>query len=345
MITGLVSKLIALLLWAYAAGLALYVGLRLAIGDGYWLLSFANNFALYYFLPLAVTLPVALAMRRRVLSGVLAAFTVLAAGWFGPRFVPGNSVVANNADAPAITVVTFNVFGDNLTVREAVDWLLTTNADVIMLQETPSQIYFREYDDLNAAYPHQLAAHPWGDTILSRHPLETEVIYDMADDGLASDVRATLLLGGQTISIYNVHMSIPLGPQQRFPAPPENPGIYMLSRYDDTQRNRQIDALLNVLADETRPYIVAGDFNMGDNTVTYGELSAVMTDTQREAGVGFGHTWPVLGARRFPEVLPTVLRIDYIWHSGDFITTDIYRGPYLGSDHLPVVATLSLSSD
>ncbi|MEM6281833.1 MAG: endonuclease/exonuclease/phosphatase family protein [Chloroflexota bacterium] len=338
--TGLLLKLGLLLLWAYAVGLGGYIAARVIIGDGYWLLSFANNFAPYYFLPLVVALPAALVMRRRVISSTLGVLLLLAVGWYGPRFVP--QAAAPAANSTTLTVVTFNMFGENETVREAVNWLLTTDADVILLQETPAPIYFREYDDLNDAYPHQVAAHPWGDTLLSRHPLATETIYDRTGDGHASDVRATLLINGQTITIYNVHMSIPLGPRQRFPAPPQNPGIYMISRYDDTERNRQIDSLLDVLADETRPYIVAGDFNMSDNVVKYHDIAAVMVDAQREAGTGMGHTWPVMGARRFPVWVPTALRIDYIWHSGDFITTHSYRGPYLGSDHLPVVATLAL---
>ncbi|MEM6528297.1 MAG: endonuclease/exonuclease/phosphatase family protein [Chloroflexota bacterium] len=339
-----IHTLTGLLLWAFALPLAAYVLLRLTLRDGYWLLAFANNFSPYYFIPLVIALPLALLLRHRRVSVVLTALTVVAGAWYGPRFVPRTPpVLADNAQT-TLTVVSFNVYGNNAELDKAVGWLLATDADVILLQETAEPIIQDAYATLTDAYPYRVLPHLWGDAMLSRYPVENITTYDLEGDGIESHAKVDIVVDGQTIALYNVHLFLPLGPVERFPLPIDNPFTQMFASYDETQRNAQIDALLARVAEETNPYIVAGDFNMSDNAIKYNDVAHVMVDSYREAGIGFGHTWPVVGTWGLPQAIPTALRIDYIFHSGDFVTRDIYRGENLGSDHLPLVATLTLVS-
>jgi hypothetical protein len=90
------------------------------------------------------------------------------------------------------------------------------------------------------------------------------------------------------------------------------------------------------------PFIVAGDFNICEHSVIYGELAARMADSFREAGTGFGTSWPLPVAKEIPVFVPPLVRIDYIWHSKHFRAIDASQGPRLGSDHLPLFATLEL---
>jgi endonuclease/exonuclease/phosphatase family metal-dependent hydrolase len=68
-----------------------------------------------------------------------------------------------------------------------------------------------------------------------------------------------------------------------------------------------------------------------------------MTDSFKEAGTGFAGSWPVSTARGLPRFLPPLVRIDYIWHSAGLRALDAHIGPAIGSDHLPVRATLTLN--
>ncbi len=113
--------------------------------------------------------------------------------------------------------------------------------------------------------------------------------------------------------------------------------------YDDSARDAQIHALIARLQDEPLPYVVAGDFNMSDQSVIYGDLAAAMGDSFREAGTGLGTSWPMLQASfGLPLSIPPLMRIDYIWHSDEFRAVEASVGPFLGSDHLPMLATLAL---
>ncbi len=112
--------------------------------------------------------------------------------------------------------------------------------------------------------------------------------------------------------------------------------------YNEFIRDDQIEGLINTLKAETHPYIVAGDFNMSDQAAVYNDLAAHMKDSFREAGTGYGASWPVSTSRDLLRFLPPIIRIDYIWHNDHLRAVSIEQGPALGSDHLPLYATLEL---
>ena len=76
-----------------------------------------------------------------------------------------------------------------------------------------------------------------------------------------------------------------------------------------------------------------------------GTLAARMGDSFREAGLGFGWSWPVAAQVKLPAFVPPLMRIDYIWHSPQWRTVTASQGPTLGSDHLPLYATLELQAN
>jgi endonuclease/exonuclease/phosphatase (EEP) superfamily protein YafD len=54
--------------------------------------------------------------------------------------------------------------------------------------------------------------------------------------------------------------------------------------------------------------------------------------------MGFGASWPALFTG-----IPPLVRIDYIWHSDEFRAISVKQGPDIGSDHLPLYATLDIT--
>ena len=89
------------------------------------------------------------------------------------------------------------------------------------------------------------------------------------------------------------------------------------------------------------PQLVTGDFNQTEWSPSYPLVTAELRDSFREAGWGFGHTFPsTLSWARWDISLP-LLRIDYIFHSGELLAQDARVGPASRSQHLPVIVDLA----
>jgi endonuclease/exonuclease/phosphatase (EEP) superfamily protein YafD len=102
-------------------------------------------------------------------------------------------------------------------------------------------------------------------------------------------------------------------------------------------RQKQVEHLASTLSriPEVEPFLVAGDFNLVPLHRAYRPLARVARDSWREAGWGFGFTWPT---RRGDGRLPPLVRIDYLWHSPTLRPISIRVLPdETGSDHYGVL--------
>ena len=334
-------RLINLPSGAYALGLTLFLVLRLLFGDSLWWLAFFGNFTPFYFAPLVVLLPLALIVRARRGAAVLLPLALIGVLWFGRLYLPRPA--AEPTGAPTLRVVTFNVWGDNPDLSRVEDWLREQKADVAITIEGP-RAWSAGVPALVGAYPEQTRADTqgayWDSAILSRHPILSTEQIDLGDGDIPQQ-RVVIEVDGKQIAIYGIHLYLPVGAAPHLPLPNNfyTRGVF---GYNDTARNIQISSLIDRLKTELLPYIVAGDFNMSDQASVYNDLAVVMGDSFREAGRGLGTCWPVAQALGFPGMIPPLVRIDYIWHSSDFRALEAAQGPYLGSDHLPLYATLAL---
>lgn len=339
-----IRRLLALTLWLYAIGLSSYLLLRLLLQDAFWLLAWASNFAPFYFLPLVLALPIGILLRAKRLSSANLILLLIGAVWFVPKYLPDNLFAGSPDYNTSLKVVTFNIWGNNNRLDDLIAWLQESEADLVLLQEVPPAWAGATIPGLEAVFPYQVSQpydlRPWGDAILSRHPILTHDRYALLNGHRAND-RVEIDLNGTVVAVYNVHLFLPQGDTWHFRPPVNNSLVNMLARYDDTRRNQQIDRLLEILESEDKPFIVGGDFNTSDNAVVYGQMTNHWTDSFREAGIGMGGTWPSAPAG-FPRFVPAMLRIDYIWHSDALVTLSAEVGPDLGSDHYPVIAALGL---
>lgn len=324
----------------YALGLVSYLLLRVLVGDGWWWLAFLHNFTIYYFAPLVVLLPLAVVLRQRVTILRLLPLLLIALITYGPYWLPrAQSALAT--DAPAFKVITFNVLPDLRPMAEVADWLQTEQADLVLLQELPTASAAELRTALADSYAYsddQLQ----GTTQLtvSRHEILSAEEIDLGGWWIR---RLVVNLDGRELAVYNVHMPMPT---RAAPASLEeynaNGLLPLLLSYDETRRNAAIRTLLARLQNEPLPYIVAGDFNISDQAVIYGEMAAVMGDSFREAAVGLGATFPAeVGEEGIPNFIPPLIRIDYVWHSPHLLAVNAATGPVLGSDHLPLVVHLA----
>ena len=118
--------------------------------------------------------------------------------------------------------------------------------------------------------------------------------------------------------------------------------------YKYSPRSPEIQDLVQRVEREILPVIVAGDFNMTDETQDYYRVQKVMQDSFRKSGWGFGFTWPhgwelkLLVKRLNWRLNYPVCRIDYIWYSKHWGAKSSSVLSATESDHLPIAAELIL---
>ena len=327
------------LLTLYQIGLLVYIILRRLFRDSTRWLALINTFSLYLFVPLIITLPLAIVARLR--TNIIIGLLLTGVGmvrFFRPQSPPEATDTSATQQGQRLKIVTFNAWGGNKNMCTSVDWLIQSQADVIILQEIEPPGYDARLADLYAQYPYEAI----GDShirIFSKIPLVEQKLVKIGE--LPYERYALRVVLETGVVIYGVHPCVPRDDFLQLPKMLNFFPINFILRYDETHRNRQIRCLLEHIRHETAPIIVAGDFNTSDNSTIYQELAEELHDSYREVGTGFGHTWSVPGAGyKMPPFMPLLLRIDYIWHSHHFRAVESYRGIPLGSDHLPVVAVL-----
>lgn len=330
----------------YTLALLAYLALRLAAGDRWWWLALLHNFAPVYFAPLLVLLPLALLLRERASAARLTLLLAVGALWFGPLWLPDSAGAASAAPAARrLDIVSFNILYNNPRLDDVAAWLREADADVVVLQEVVPQNAAYLLAALGDSYPYDdRALRGTTQLTLSRLPISAAEEINLGQWWVR---RLELDDGGQRIALYNVHLPMPVRAARRLPslvlpaALARSAALDLALRYDETERNDRLRALLAALAQEALPFVAAGDFNTSDNAVIYGTLRAALRDSFREAGWGLGATWPAERGDDNLPALPPLLRIDYVWHSGHFRAVSAQAGPLLGSDHLPLRVTLA----
>jgi vancomycin resistance protein VanJ len=332
----------------YLILMLVYLLARFVIQDRFWPLSFVNSFAFVLFLPLPFLLFLALLARsRRALLRLLPIILLLIV-WFGPRFLP--KTVASST-APTLRVMTNNIWRLNPTSEAVTRLVAASNPDVIFLQEVQLSTQQDAITALNTNYPYQtsltdeirLGMYTAVNLTFSRYPFVISEKIELDLPGMPFIYRNVIEVNRQRVALYNVHLVAPIGGSSR-PQPSDNYIVQAVFGFDDRQRNQQIETLLAHLAAEPYPYIIAGDFNTSDLSMTYNLLASQMRDTFNDAGTGFGGSWPMVEALGWPSFIPPMVRMDYIWHSSGLQTVKAWQGDFTGSDHLPILADLAFDS-
>lgn len=338
------------ILGGYILGLVVYLLMRISLGGLFWWLALLNDFAVVLFLPLPLVVILCILFRFRWLVIIGFGLALIISFWFAPYFIPKTRVSSGGS---VLSVVTFNVWGQNSRLDDVQIWLRGIAADVVVIQEIPERYAIYGIPELDDIYPYQrsqpTSERLWGNLLLSRYPILSED--RLPGEGIPAQHRFTIEFDEQLVAIYNVlaiynvHLAMPIGNSSRSPVKLENFIVNTALSYDHSTRNSEIESLLLLLQNEPHPFIVAGDFNMSEQSVIYSEIAKNMGDAFREAGSGWGGSWPISIVDDLPAFMPPLIRVDYIWHSKHFWTLEAYKGPQLGSDHLPFYASFELKNE
>lgn len=210
-----------------------------------------------------------------------------------------------------LRVTTFNVWVSNPTPAAVVDFLKSTGADVILLQEVDARLEKAIAPGLKADYPHILscAARNCGLMLLSKSPWTNAGFSDR------TRVAPPLIWAEfQGYTVTGTHLAYPFQP------------LYQMNHIDSLSRRFRTGSKVDVLA---------GDFNLTPYSWKLNLLS-LTTGLRRHATVGA--TWPA------NKLAPMVL-LDNLLTGPSVRSTSVTFGPRgLGSDHRPATFDLEITN-
>ena len=322
------SLIVTRLGYLYIVGMTVWVVERLLFFDRWWPFALLNTLASFLFLPLPIFLVWALWRRERPLLVSLLLPTAVFAALFGKLFLP--SLPDARAVQSTVTVMTFNVLFKNEAYDAMTNSIQTAVPDVVGLQELTDEIAAELLDSLQEKYPYHTLDTGELDSgvgLLSRYPLE-QVEQLPPPMPLDRAIEAVVIIEGQRVHLFVVHLT----PNQVFSHPLAEFAPLIKERYG--RRASEVAWLKAKIDAIEEPVLLLCDCNLTDTAQVHAQFSTFLKDSFQEAGWGFGHTFQP------PVVSVPIQRIDYIWHSDEFIALEAFVGLDGGSDHLPTVAKL-----
>lgn len=253
-------------------------------------------------------------LRNPWLIGAMAATVALNAVLVLPWYV-GEDATSGGTELKLLQV---NVLSSNTEYDRLIAFLETEAPDLVLLQEiTPG--WLMELDKLRADYPYSYAEARdgnFGIALFSRLPLKSVSHFDSPPFGFPTIV-ASLNVGATPLYFVGTHPMIPVS------------GEYYAAR------NEQLEDIAELLGRQPGPKILVGDLNLSQWDINYDVLERQGGVRNARQGFGIVPTWPVF--------MPfAMIPIDHVLVSESIAVRNVHSGPRIGSDHLPLVVTLSL---
>jgi vancomycin resistance protein VanJ len=330
--------------WAYMILFYIWLFIRVIFKDRWWL-EFVNSLTLYWFLPLIITIPVAIFYQQPLLLLFSLAALFIFFLSFVYFFFPHRPFSKKCRKDREIKVMTFNILQSNQDADKIIQVILDSEADIVALQEVTQPVQSRISKELKHIYPYQAIERPpdsasWNG-LISRIPI-AERKNVIPGEWKTSPQVFFLSNSESPIVVINIHA---------YPICIGTLDLKEIIRAFDV-RKAQAQMLIEYAQSINYPIIALGDFNTTDQNIPYKIITSQLVDSWRETGRGFGLTfglrWNTFGLERpIPKLLPIprwLFRIDYIFHSREWTVNEIKLLPsYNISDHRPVIASLGFN--
>jgi len=240
---------------------------------------------------------------------------------YAPKEVP-----VAPAGAAHLKLMTANVMILNDWYVPLIEQVRQNKPDVLLIQEFSPDWANALNAELGSEYPHRVllpsATDGSGLGLYSRFPVRNVSNGIAPGRAARPQQRVELeLSSGRVVALYNLHLKSP-------------------RKAADVADGRLAFAeLLDALAAEQLPFVVAGDCNFPDTAPQHFALRRLgLREAHEQAGQHRGATWPARG----PLTNVPGLRIDHIYFSGQWTAISCRTGGFTSSDHLPVVAELAI---
>ena len=300
---------------AQAAGvLTMAFSLLTLLQSNFHALQLFSHFRLQYFVVSALLVATFVVLRDRRYAVLL----------FATAFINGAHVLPWYFDDPYSTdgrelkLLQANVQSSNTNYGGFLAMLDNEQPDVVVVQEV-SPAWADQLRSLEGAWPHRVVEERdgnFGIALLSKYPLAATAVVASEPLGFPTIV-ATLDVSGRRLQLVGTHPMIPLGPRNY------------------AARNTQLATVGDLLRRSEGARVLIGDLNTSMWELDYRTLEARTGLRSVRRGFGVLPTWPTF--------LPfAMIPIDHVLVSGEIGVVDVRTGSRIGSDHLPLVVTLTL---
>ena len=249
--------------------------------------------------------------RRGAIVGLATIGVVASAVLIAPELRPRPAPMAPAGAPNRIKVIQFNADRANADIGRVADWLIAQDADIVTITEARHDLR-----DLLVARGGWKTAGAHGHLIIfTREP------YFRMDRPERP--------GGWNTTFVNASYANPTGPIEAVTAHLRWPTEGIAAQ--------QVGELRQVVERlPRRRMVVTGDFNATPWSAEVRRLDRSLGLIRRDRALA---TWPAqVFGRRWP--LP-FLPIDHVYAGREWATVKVERGPWLGSDHYPLVVTLA----
>ncbi len=299
---------IAVLLAAFGTLMKFFAGI-------WWFADLWSHFTVQYAVILTVGIFALIAMGKKKTFGVIFPLWIFNIGQLAfVCWIPAAPPIAEPAGEP-LRLVTFNVLTGNSNYAGVRKWLEDSDADVIGLLEI-SRTWKEELKPLSEKYPHiffQPRMDNFGIGIMSRIPIENvEVIH------FPPAAIPTLDIDFGDFRLLLTH-----------PIPP-------MTGKRAEERDQQLAKVGEKVLSTEIPTLLAGDFKQTPWSPRFRKLLKETGLRNAASGQGLAPTWHI-----FPGFMGGVV-IDHVLHTPGITVLERDVGPYLGSDHRPVVVDFLL---
>ncbi len=219
-----------------------------------------------------------------------------------------------------LTILDHNLWVENVDVDDTVRMIRRANADILFLQEREGRGQ-AVVDALRADYPYSTDNHWSGDVILSRWPL-------VPGRALAPVLKSM-------VQAQNVSWGVV--------APPGQPPFVVATTHyghpdpGSPQQSQRFAAEIFLRQFRQNSTIFTGDFNLTPWSFRMHRQDRDLKLVRRTLALP---TWPARLPGPYPFPFP-VLPIDHVYAGSDWKLVSVERGPRTGSDHYPVIVTLT----
>jgi len=326
--------------YSYSGFIICYFILKVFFWDRLWIIALITTFIPLIFFPTFLLPLIGLSIiKKRWFTIISAIACILLISWLYIKYFSPAPIKITSSQ-PSLKILSHNVGWSTTQSPTLFKLIRQQQPDIIFLQEIVRKHTERAFTWLKADYPYQIGTPPVG--ILSKYPIVSSEILHLAGHG-ETQQRAIIRFNEQEVVIYNMQATGPW-----FKIYNNILRFLTIPVYNYGPRSPEIQDLVERVEREILPVIVAGDFNMTDETQDYDRVQKVMQDSFRKSGFGFGFTWPhgwelklLVKSSNWRLNYP-VCRIDYIWYSKHWGAKSSSVLEATESDHLPIAAELIL---
>ncbi len=226
-----------------------------------------------------------------------------------------------NQSEVSVSLMVANVLMSNLSSDRLLGIIEREQPDILLLVETDAW-WASQLEGLDAHYPHSVK-HPlpntYGMMLFSAYPLKAPRVETLIDDDVPS-VHTVVELSHRTWIWLSCLHPKPPAPQEATVTTPRDAELLWVAR--------------QIFEKKLYPAIVAGDLNDVAWSYTTRRFTQISGLLDPRIGRGMFNSFHAqIPLVRFP--------VDHVFHSRDFRLVDLRRLDYFGSDHYPMLVTLS----